>query len=141
MKDHEDDPQSQGSTLTGFISGFLLVVFGGVCGAVLGLLFVRLFVPRTGMGWDQLADALGGLMVGGLLGLVAGGVLIFLLGTRGRFLAAGVLLVVAIAGVVGMAWTREPRPASEPVVREKPFEPWFRVTVRVGHSEEVLQAS
>ena len=60
---------------------------------------MRLFVPETGMGWHQLGDALGGLMLGGLLGLVAGGGPVFLLDVRRRRMAAMVALATALDGL------------------------------------------
>ena len=122
----------------GVVSTLLVLVLGGVSGALLGGLFVRLFVPKTGMGWDQIADALGGLMLGGLLGLVAGGVLVFFLDVRRRFMTTVALLVISTIIIIGLALLHEPAPSAEPVVREKPFAPWFRASIRVGHSERIL---
>ena len=50
------------------------------------------------MGWDQLADTLGGMMLGGGLGLVAGAVLWRGLDRRGRLwgIALGVLLLAVL---------------------------------------------
>jgi hypothetical protein len=107
-----------GKTLAVVVSGLLLVLCTGACGATLGGLYVRLFVPRTGMGWDQLADTLGGLMLGGLIGLVAGGVLAAILDTRRRWLAAAAFLAVAVVVATGFVLTREPRATSQQVLRE-----------------------
>jgi hypothetical protein len=88
--------------VVGIASRSLLVLSSGIGGALLGSLYVRLLVPRTGMGWDQLADALGGFMVGGLLGLAAGGVGAARLGVRGRRLATALAIGAAIASLVGL---------------------------------------
>jgi len=52
--------------ITAWLSVAALISCAVLAGAMLGGLYVKLFVPKTGMGWDQMADALGGLMVGGL---------------------------------------------------------------------------
>ena len=67
-----------------------------VTGAILGIVFVKLFVPKRGMGWDQIADALGGLMLGAALGLVLGVVLAIRLPPRRQLVA--ILIAVAIFG-------------------------------------------
>lgn len=79
-------------------------------------------------------------MLGGLLGLAAGAVLSVRLGIRARLLAAAVLVGIAAAVSAGLALTRPERPPSQPVVRERAFEPWFRASIRVGHSEDILRA-
>jgi hypothetical protein len=127
-------------SLSGVLSALLLPLVAAVAGALAGGLYVRLFVPKTGMGWDQLADMLGGLMLGGLLGLVAGVALCFFLTARQRWAGAGLLLMLSLATVAVLFALREPRTPSEPVVREEPFRPWFRASIRVGHSEEILRA-
>ena len=125
-------------SLGGALSGLLLILIGGVTGALLGALYVRLLVPKTGMGWDQLADALGGLMLGGLLGLVIAVGLCFVLTARRWLWAVLAMTVVSVLVLAGLRLSRPERPVEDPVVREEPFRPWFRVKVRIGHSQEVM---
>lgn len=86
-------------------TGLLLVLTSILGGALLGAVYVRFFVPRTGMGWDQLADALGGFMLGALLGFIVGFVAAGRLEARGRLIAAGaaVCVVAVSAGVLRLA--------------------------------------
>lgn len=74
--------------------GLLTTASCVVTGGVLGIVFVKLFVPRRGMGWDQMADALGGLMVGALIGLILGIALAIRLTPRRQFVAVGVAVAV-----------------------------------------------
>lgn len=48
-----------------------LVLANIFAGMVLGLLWVKWFVPPKEMGWDGIADAISGAMIGALLGAVA----------------------------------------------------------------------
>jgi hypothetical protein len=132
--------QGVDGSLGGVLSALLLPPVAAVAGALLGGLYVRLFVPKTGMGWDQLADALGGLMLGGLLGFAVGVALCFFLKARRRWWVAVALCGLSVLLMAGLWALRPPRPASEPVVREEPFRPWFRAKIRVGHSEDILRA-
>ncbi|MEM7049494.1 MAG: hypothetical protein AAF604_07545 [Acidobacteriota bacterium] len=100
----------QGKTLSQVLSALVLVPLGGLFGMLVGGLFVRLFVPRRGMGWDQLADFLGGVMVGGLVGLVLALVLCFYLTARSRWWTAGALL---LAGALIVLTLRVLSPAPE----------------------------
>lgn len=121
--------------------GLLLGGLGLVAGALLGGLYVRLFVPRTGMGWDQLADALGGLMVGGALGALAGIALALFLSGRGRVVSAAVMIVLAVSALFTLRALREERPESEPFVRQEAFKPMYLVRMNVGKSDEILRAT
>jgi len=113
-------------TIAGVATGLVAVVCAAVAGALLGTLFVVLFVPKTGMGWDQIADALGGLMVGGLLGVIAGIVLAVVLDVRGKLIAAVACALIAAATIGGLSVSRSERPemlqsapdgAEDPAVR------------------------
>ena len=120
----------------------LLVISGGFLGMTLGGLYVKWFVPKTGMGWDQLADLLGGLMVGGLLGITAGIGLFLFLPQRRRLVAGAAMAVGSILIVIGLVLTRPPATdASEPVIRETAFSPWYRVKFRTNHNDAVLRAA
>ena len=118
---------------------FLLLGGGGLLGIILGGLFVKWLMPRSGMGWDQLADLLGGWMVGGLLGLAVGLALFLRLPQRSRLWAGAGLVGVSLIMVGGLILTRPPSAEPEAVVREKAFQPWFRVKFSTNHSEAVLR--
>lgn len=124
------------------VAWILLALTSALLGASLGSLWVRLFVPKKQMGWDALADALGGLMLGALVGLVAGAVLAAFLSMRGRFLGSAVAtaaMVLVFAGLVTTGRThRLLEPAAPP--RKKSFPIPFSAAVRVSHSEEILRA-
>jgi hypothetical protein len=97
-------------TVAGVLASATVITAVAVTGALLGLLFVALFVPKTGMGWDQMADALGGLMVGGVLGVVVGIVLAVALDVRRKLIAAGVCILIAGLAIGGLALNRQERP-------------------------------
>ena len=82
-----------------FLTGaFLLITF-----TLLGFLFGGLVATRimtTGaMGFDQLADALGGFMAGSLAGLIAGIVLLRFLSPPKRWVA-GLVAIAVICGCI-----------------------------------------
>ena len=60
-----------------------------LAGGLLGILYVKLFVPAKEMGWDGIADMLGGLMVGGAIGLFAGIYLAWKLPLRKQAMGTG----------------------------------------------------
>jgi hypothetical protein len=123
------------------VAWVLLALTSALFGASLGGLWVRLFVPKKQMGWDALADIFGGLMLGALIGLVAGVVLAAFLSMRGRFLGSAVATLamgLVFAGLVSTGRThRLLEPAALP---KKSFPIPFSAAVRVSHSEEILRA-
>ena len=70
-----------------------LVVLGFIAG---GLVATRI-IGSSGMGWDQIADALGGVVVGSALGIAAWIVAVRLLGSAGRLWLTG----AAVVGCIG----------------------------------------
>lgn len=81
----------QGTSDTGKTSDLLSLALGALflltsllSGVLLGGAFIALFAPKKSNGWDGIAQALGGLMVGGLLAVVVATVLLFPLLRRGR---------------------------------------------------------
>jgi len=123
------------------VAWILLALTSALLGASLGGLWVRLFVPKKQMGWDALADALGGLMLGAVIGLAAGAIVATFLSMRGRLLAslaAAVAMVLVFAGLASTGRThRVLEPAAPP---KKSFPIPFSAAVRVSHSEEILRA-
>ena len=109
-------------------------------GAALGMVYVRLFVPRKAMGWDGLADALGGMMLGGLAGVVLGLALIALVPVRTQLVSIALAVAIAVLAVTGLAATAPKREESPPVTIEKAFQPFFRIGLRINHTEEILSA-
>ena len=120
------------------LTGLALLASSMLAGAALGLLWVKLFVAPKDMGWDGLADALGGMMLGALIGLVAAGFMIALLSVRRQWAGFGITAAVAVLTVVGLVRTAPERREAPPPVAKKSFQPTFRVGLRVGHTREIL---
>lgn len=76
-----------------------------VLGAVIGWLAERLFVPAPMTGWDGIADATVGLIVGGSFGLVAGGYLASGLSNQARWWSAAVAVLLAAGTLWSLALT------------------------------------
>lgn len=122
------------------LTGLVLIAAGILAGAALGLLYVKLFVPKTGMGFDGLADALGGMMLGALIGMIAGGLMAFRLPIRKQWMGVGVALALAVVTFGGLVLTAPKREPAPPPVVKKAFRPTFRVKLRVSHTREILEA-
>ena len=100
-----------------------LSALGGCAfGAAIGVLVLK-SRPRSGMGWDQIADGLGALALGGMVGLV-----VFLLlalrldGARALTLGAVTVIVGPLLLVVAARIPGRPAPTAPEVL---PFEPTF----------------
>lgn len=111
-------PRSGWQIFLNILTNSLLLLTGALSGSVLGILFVKLFVPRKAMGWDGIADALGGLMLGGLIGLVVSIVLIRMISVRHRLIAAAIECVLVLIVIAGVLLTQEPKPESVPTLPE-----------------------
>ena len=120
------------------LSGLALCVTSVLAGISLGLLYVRLFVPPKAMGWDGIADVLGGMMVGALLGLVAGIVLIRAFKPKKQLQTSGLSLVIAGLIFAGLVFTAPEQESSPPPTIKKSFQPFFRISMRVSHTQEIL---
>lgn len=81
-----------------------LLLFGVLGG---GLVATRV-IGTSGMGWDRLADTLGGMLVGGVLGVVAGVVGVLRLSANGRFWLTGGA-VIGCLGAVAFLQATQPR--------------------------------
>ena len=108
--------RTPGQIVLTILTNSLLVISGFLSGAVTGGLYVKLFVPRAAMGWDGIADALGGLMLGGLTGVVVSIILISTISVRHRLMVATIECVLVLIVIAGMFLTQEPKPGSAPDV-------------------------
>jgi len=121
------------------ITGLVLLASNLIVGAAFGLLWVKLFVDID-MGLGGVGDVLGGIMVGTLLGLVAGALMVVLLSVRIQWVWISIVVVVAGLTSAGFALTATEREASpQPIVKKK-FQPFFTVNLRVSHAQEILTA-
>lgn len=110
----------------------------GFAGIALGILYVRLFIPRPDMGWDGIADMLGGMMLGALLGLVAGVVLFRLLQPGRRIRASMTATGIGLLTFAGLIATAPKQAVSPAPAIKQAFQPAFRFSMRVSHAEEIL---
>lgn len=85
---------------------FLLLACVGL-GVTVGLLSVVLLMQEQTTGWDGIADALGGLAVGGGLGLIAGGYLASGLSVRARWWSGAVAMLLAAGTLWSLALTTD----------------------------------
>ena len=86
-------------TMKSFLSGAFVLVSALLCGFLTGgFLGTRVF-GGVGMGWDRLADALGGMAVGLICATVLSVLLILYLDIRRRWIAGAVLLALSV-----LAW-------------------------------------
>ncbi len=132
MSGDKSSPLVRIATGVGTLTSMLLA------GAALGMVYVKLFVPRKAMGWDGLADVLGGIMLGGLVGVVIGLALVALVSVRTQLVTMAIAAATAVIAVAGLAATAPKREASPPPKIEKSFQPFFRIGFRVNHTEEIL---
>jgi hypothetical protein len=121
-------------------TGLVVVVSNLFAGTALGLLWVKLFV-NVDMGLGGVADVLGGMMAGALASLVVSALIVVLLTLRVQWIWIGVAVVVGGLTFAGLAITAPKReePAPEPIVKQD-FQPFFRVNMRINHTEEILDA-
>lgn len=130
--------QKKSSWLIRILAGLALLATNLIAGAGLGLLWVKLFVPAKQMGWDGLADVLGGIMVGGLLGIVVTLLAVFLLSNRVQWIWSGVAVVIGLVTFAGLVITAPEREVSaEPIFEEK-FRPAFVLRMKTSQSPEIL---
>lgn len=102
------DPRAPG--WMSWLSGALLLAALLLLGVLTGGLVATRVIGTSGMGWDQIADTLGGVLAGAALGLAAGVVAVLKLGSSGRLWLAG----GAVIGCLGAAAYLQ---ASQPRVR------------------------
>lgn len=90
------------SRLGSVLSALTLVASLLALGFFLGGFVATRLLPTTGMGWDQLADALGGMMLGTLIGLVLAVAGVSLLTTRVRWWTSAGALILAFVTLLGL---------------------------------------
>lgn len=100
MTTDPEDSSKPSRRIVAALASTVLTLAASFLGALVGVLFVRFFVPQTGMGWDRIADALGGLMLGASAGLLAGALLAWRLPARSRNRTAAAALVLCLAVVL-----------------------------------------
>ncbi|MEM7481800.1 MAG: hypothetical protein AAF481_11550 [Acidobacteriota bacterium] len=83
-----------------------MILFGMIVGGVI----VARFMDRSPDGWTQIADFLGGVMLGGFVGLVLSVVLAFVVSPRGMLKTAA---AAALGFVLVFAWARWTQPKRE----------------------------
>lgn len=105
-------PQGSNRVL-GFVSGAVLLIALSPVGLLIGGFVAARIGPKSGMGWDQLADTLGGAMLGVLGAWVVGAVLIQLLTPRKRFVVALVATASIVVLIVVLRILRPLPPAAE----------------------------
>jgi hypothetical protein len=109
-----------------FLLAALFLLASTAFGGLLGGLYVRFVLPRAADGWTGIAQALGGLMIGGALGLVAALVVLAPLVRRGPsalaksigWVAAGVAAVVVVLVLARPERPGDPAPRLDDGVQE-----------------------
>ena len=99
---------ARSSAWTDVATGCLFLAALAGCGFVVGVAVATRLLSTSGMGWDQLADALGGGLAGGVLGLVAGALSVRRASRRLRLILALAFLVAAALCLV-LLRTTSPR--------------------------------
>ena len=118
------------SKTTRFLSGTAVLATAVPCGFLTGG-FIASRLSTTGMGWDRLADALGGMMVGVVAGVILGAVLVARLGVRGRLVAAGFFAAAAVVTIVAFRLVPAPKMDLPPPPAPPPprFEPAYSFSI------------
>jgi hypothetical protein len=130
------------------VAGLAMVASSTAAGGAIGLLWVRLFAAPAPTGWDAIADALGGVMLGGVIGLLIGAWMARGLPTRVRWEGTILAALLAVGTLVSLAVTAPQRAATADTDTDQPtdqsgaaVEPVataFRVNARLAHSRQRL---
>ena len=96
------------SRWTSWISAAILLVALVLFGFIVGGLVATRVVGMSGMGWDRLADTLGGLMVGGALGIAAWVLAVWFFAPAGRFWLTGAAVIGCIGASIYLQSTQPP---------------------------------
>ncbi len=127
----QDGISAQSRLVTGSVAVVLVlacVLLGFVAGAFVA---TRVF-PSGGMGWDQLANTLGGVMIGSGTGAVIGLILAFTLKHRARIWALAALLAGLVVTIVLLNTVPVPeRPVPQRVELPPPPVESFNLTLAV----------
>lgn len=104
------------------VPGLLTIPSVAVCGGIVGAFVASRLVALPADGWDQIAQMLGGLMLGSLCGLVLAIVLVIKASPRWLWRIAAVATTIAVV-VLAVAYSRRPLqelPASQEILPAKP---------------------
>ena len=109
--------------LINLLLSLLFLIVSTALGALLGGVFLKLFVEPASNGWDGIAQALGALMLGGLVGIALSAVALVPLLRRGRpALLRTVGIVTGLTLMIfGTLWILAPRRDASPP--SPPLEP------------------
>lgn len=134
------NPPQPFGRLARFLAGVALTLACAVLGISLGLLWVKLTVSARSMGWDAIADMLGGIVVGGALGLLAGAWLSAGLSAQARWWSAGAGTLLSGLLLAILAWSAPPPKTPPGPAAKWSFEPHFRIGLRISHTRQALSA-
>lgn len=138
---HSDKPPKDSGVAARAFTALAVLMTHSMAGVLLGLMWVKLFLPRRQMGWDGIADALGGLMIGGAVGLIAAVVVARVLSLKAQRVAVGVALATLVLSFAFLLLTKKERPVSPaPQVNKSAYQPYFRFRLRLAHTREILDA-
>lgn len=136
------------SKLVDIIGGIVMVALSGLLGALCGGVWIKHGMERASNGWDGIADAIGGLMLGGFVGLVLGLLLLVILLARGGggILAAAGSVALAAALVFSYLWLTRPvgAPDGDPAAPIRPppepiYQPRFEIVVSHPYVDRLLR--
>ncbi len=96
------DGSTGASVVIRILSALYFVVASTLLGLLVGGFFGKVFGTKSAMGWDQLADFLGGVMLGGVVALVVSAVFVGRLRPRRRMIIGSVFLLLLVAVVVAL---------------------------------------
>ena len=84
------------------MTGLYFVVTTTLLGLLVGGFFGKVFGSKSAMGWDQLADFLGGVMLGGVIALAVSSVVVGRLQPRRRMIVGTAFLLMIVAVIVAL---------------------------------------
>jgi hypothetical protein len=109
-------------------SAFLLITLL-IFGFIFGAMVATRIMTTSGMGFDQLADALGGMMIGSLGGLVVGIVLMRRLTPASKLVVGLLAIAVTVGTILYLRATPANTRVGEPVVYPPPAVESFNFTL------------
>jgi hypothetical protein len=132
---------TRSSQSTPSLAGAMLLLTLVLSGAIVGGLVATRIIGTSGMGWDRLADTLGGLMAGGALGVAMWVVAILTLQAPARRRLMGIAVAAGAGAMVYVLATepatRVPRRMEIPAPAVAPFSLQIGVADGLGGPPEV----